>query len=226
MMMSGCKIADELHLPLGETASDRNDGRAQSLAAVMGAKPTGEQAVAVSDVNLVGGAAAGGADRARHQQRPGVDVAFGIADDGRLAGGAARSVDAHDVGHRHREHAERIILPEILLGGERKFGEIGKLFQVGGMHACRVEFLLVVRDALVSLMQCRLETIELQRNERILAGLFDRLKLVERAHLCHSALMPRFQNDRRPAWPVPPSVLPPAPQAFDTRPARFPGRLS
>ena len=145
MMMSGCKIANELHLPLGEAAADRNDGGAQSLAAVMGAEPAGEQAVAVSDVDLVGGAAAGGADRARHQQRPGVDVAFGIADDGRLAGGAARGVDAHDIGHRHREHAERIILPQILFGGERKFGEIGKLFQVGGMHAGGVELFLVVR---------------------------------------------------------------------------------
>ena len=99
-------------------------------------------------------------------------------------------MDAHDVGHRHREHAERIILPQILFGGERKFGEIGERFQVGGMHAGGVELLLVMRHLVVSLMQRRLQAIELQRDERILAGLFDRFDLVERAHGCHSALMP------------------------------------
>ena len=92
-------------------------------------------------------------------------------------------MDAHDVGHRHREHAERIILPQVLLGGERKFGEIGKLFQVGGMHARRVELFLVMRHLVVSLMQRRLQAIELQGGERVFAGLFDRFDGIERAHL-------------------------------------------
>src|SRR5262249_39829898 len=121
----GLEIVDELYLPLGHATAHRYHRRTEIFAAVMHAEPAGEQAVAVSIVDLVGGASAGGADRARHEQRPGFDVVSRIGDDRRLAGCAARCVYAHDIFHRHREHAERIVLAQIFLARERKFSKIG-----------------------------------------------------------------------------------------------------
>ena len=48
----GREIDDELHLPLGHAAGDRDDGAAQPLGAVMRAKSAGEEAIAVGDMRL------------------------------------------------------------------------------------------------------------------------------------------------------------------------------
>ncbi len=120
MMMSGLKSLDQLHLLLGLPARHRDHGAAQPLGAVVRAQAAGEQAVAVGDVHDVAGAPAGGADRARDQVGPGVDVALRVAHDGRLAGRARRGVDAHDLLARHREHAERVVVAQVLLGRERE----------------------------------------------------------------------------------------------------------
>ena len=118
------EIGDELHLPFGHAAGDRDHRAAEPLGAVMRAEPAGEQAIAVGDMNLHAGPSAGGADRARHQVRPVVDVGLGVSDHGRLAGGARRSVDADDPVLRHREHAERIIRPQVGLGRKREFRDV------------------------------------------------------------------------------------------------------
>ena len=65
-----------------------------------------------------------GADRAGNDGRPHIDVVLRVADDGRLAGSAARGVDAHDLVLRHCEHAERIGLAQVILDGEREFREV------------------------------------------------------------------------------------------------------
>ena len=75
MMIVGLEVEDQLHLPLGHAARHRDHRAAEALGAVVRAEPAGEQPVAVGDVNDVAGPAAGGADRARHEVRPGVDVA-------------------------------------------------------------------------------------------------------------------------------------------------------
>src|SRR6266542_5881056 len=105
--------------------------------------------------------AAGGADRARHEIGPGVDVAPRIADDGGLAGGAGRGVDANDLFLRNGEHAEGIIFPQILLGGERETGKILELAQIVGMNSRRIEFLAVRGDVFVGVAQRPLQAIEL-----------------------------------------------------------------
>ena len=114
------EVADQLDLPLAEAARHRHDRAAQPLGAVVGAEPAGEQAVAVGDVDHVARPRAGGADRARHQVGPGVDVARRVADHRRPAGRAARGVDAHALLARDREHAERIGVAQVVLGGEGK----------------------------------------------------------------------------------------------------------
>ena len=74
--------------------------------------------------------AAGGADRARHHLGPHLDVALGVADDGRLAGRAGRGVHAHDLLARHGEHPEGIVGAQVLLGGERELGEVGQRVEI------------------------------------------------------------------------------------------------
>ena len=103
------------------------------------------------------GAAAGGADRARDQVGPGVDVAQRVADDGRLAGRARRRVDAGDALPRHGE------------AGRTDSGRAGRSSTVNGkrarsasvrqvvrMHALGLEGLPVVRHV-ARRRACRLQ---------------------------------------------------------------------
>src|SRR5665213_116541 len=53
---------------------------ARSIRAVMRAEATGEQAIAIGVMHDHAGAAAGGADRARHHLRPHIDIGLGISD--------------------------------------------------------------------------------------------------------------------------------------------------
>ena len=86
----------------------------------MRAEAAGEQAVAVGDVHPVAGPAAGGPDRPGHHRRPGRDVLGGVADDGGPAGRAGRRVHPGDLLARDREHAERVVVAQVRLGGERE----------------------------------------------------------------------------------------------------------
>ena len=114
------QVGDQLHLLLGLAARHRDHGAAGALGAVVRAQAAGEQAVAVGDVDHVARPAAGGADRARHQVGPGVDVLQGVADDGGLAGRARGGMDARHPFPRHREQAERIVVAQVALCRERE----------------------------------------------------------------------------------------------------------
>src|SRR5579871_3227394 len=114
---------DELHLALGHAARDRNNGTSQALRAVMRAKSTGEQSVSVGVVQFHSRPSAAGADRARYHIAPDFNIALGVPDDRRLAGRARGCVDARYFLPRNGEHAERIVVTEIRLRGERKLGE-------------------------------------------------------------------------------------------------------
>ena len=166
----GLEIVDQLHLPLGHAAGHRHHGAAEPLGAVMRAEAAGEQAIAIGIVHDHAGAAAGGADRARHHLRPHVDIGPGIADHDRLAGGAGRSVNADQFFARHREHVEGIIVAQIGLDRERKFGEIGELLEVGRMHAGLVERLLVMRDIVIGMRQRPGQALGLQRHDLVARG--------------------------------------------------------
>ena len=139
------EVADQLHLLFGLPAGHRDHRAAELFGAVMGAEAAGEQPVAVGDVDDVARPAAGGVDRAGHQVGPHVDVGLGVADDGRLAGRAARGMDAHHLLARHGEHAVRVVVAQVLLGGEGKPREVGQRPEVVRMDAGGVEFRLVMR---------------------------------------------------------------------------------
>ena len=116
----GLEIDDQLHLALGHAARHRNRRAAELFGAVVQAEPAGEQPVAERHMHLHAAPAAARIDAARADVGPGLDVARRVADHGRLAGGAGRRMDAHDLVHRHREHAVGKIRPQVVLGGERE----------------------------------------------------------------------------------------------------------
>ena len=178
MMMSGSKSAISCTCRSVMPPETGMTVQPEPLGAVVRAEAAGEQAVAVGDVQLHAGPAAGGADRARHHLGPGVDVALGVADDGRLAGGAGGGVDAHDLLARHGEHAEGIVVAQVLLGGEGELGEVGQRVEVVGMHAGGVERLPVVGHVVVDVPQRPLQPLELQGGDLVARGDLDRVEVL------------------------------------------------
>ena len=172
----GLEVADELGLALGLAAGDRHHGATQALGAVVRAQPAGEQAVTMRDMNDVRTAGASGTQRAGHDVGPVVDVIARVANDGRLAGRAARGVDADDVVERHREHAVRIGFAQVLLGGEGESGKVGQFAEIGGMHSGGIEFGPVMGDPGVGPGQGVLHARQLQRRDLVAAGGFDRFE--------------------------------------------------
>ena len=55
----------------------------------------------------------GSGQTARHNPRPGANIAAGVTDHGGFAGGATGGMDAHHLVGRYGEHAERIILAQV-----------------------------------------------------------------------------------------------------------------
>ena len=156
------EVADQLDLALGLSARHRHHRRAEALGTVVRAQAAGEEPVAERDVDDVRLARAGRAERPRHHVGPGLDVALRVPDDGRPAGRPARSVNAHDLAQRHGEHAERVVRPQVVLGGEREAREIPERPELAGMNARGVELRPVVRHALVHPNERRAEPLELE----------------------------------------------------------------
>ncbi len=178
MMISGRKSRDQLDLALGHAARHRHHGAAEPLGAVMGAQAAREQAVAVDDVHQIARAPAGGPDRARADFGPDFDVGPGVADHGRLTGGAGRGVDAQDLRAGHGEHPERVMPTQVVLGREREFPEVSKPAQVVRMDARPIERRPVMGNPLVDPAQRRLEAAELQRLDLVAGRDLDRVELV------------------------------------------------
>ena len=62
-------------------------------------------------------------------------------------------MDAHDLLAWHREHAERVVGAQIILGGKREFAEVVQAVQVVGMHVAGFEGAAVVADIVVGTAQ-------------------------------------------------------------------------
>ena len=122
---------------------------AHLLRAVMAAQPSGEQAIAVGHLDDVLSAQAGHGDAAGHALAPDIDVPSGIAHHCGLSRGAAGGMDAHDLGVRHGEHPEGIGVPQIVLGGEGKPGQILQPTDVPRLQADGLHLLAVVLHVMV-----------------------------------------------------------------------------
>ena len=110
--------------------------------------------------------------------RPVVDVGLRIADDGRLAGGAARGVDARHFLHRHRHHLEGIALAKILFRGEGEFRDVLWRLHILGTDTGLVELAVVERHVLIGMRQRPLQPRQLQRCDLVARGDFNRVENV------------------------------------------------
>jgi len=107
----------------------------------------GEQTVSEGNLHVVVRSQPAGDQEAGAEIRPGVQVRGRVGDKGRLAGGAGRAVDANDLVAGHGQEAERVVLPQILLGGKRQAAKIVQGAYRIGRHALPGESLLVERHA-------------------------------------------------------------------------------
>ena len=138
---------------LGLATRHGNDCAAQPLGAIVSAKATSEQTVAVTDMNLILRSPAGGVDRPGHHQGPQVDVRLAVADHGGFASGAAGSVHPDYLLHRHGKHAEGILISQIFLGGYRQPSQVFERFNVVRVYSCLFEFVPVKGDMLIGVVQ-------------------------------------------------------------------------
>src|SRR5690242_2111838 len=115
----------------------------------MNPESAGEKAVAVGDVHDALRVRSAARERPGAHLGPDVDVPARVADDGRLALRSARRVNADDVGEWYGEEARRVVLAELRLDHERQPTEVVQRSDVAGRNSCRVQPLLVERNAVV-----------------------------------------------------------------------------
>ena len=106
----------------------------EALGAEVQAEPAGEEPVAVGVLQQVAGLDAAGRQGAGDEVAPGVDVGARVADGGGVAGRAGGGVHAHDLVAGPREHAERVVVAQVDLGGERQVGEVAVAAHVAGLR--------------------------------------------------------------------------------------------
>jgi len=82
------EIEQDVELAPGIARRGRDDHHAQALCTIMQAQATGEQAIAIGNMQRVLFSQAGHGQRTRHAFRPEIDVFPGIAHNLLLAGGA------------------------------------------------------------------------------------------------------------------------------------------
>src|SRR5579864_9519666 len=129
----------------------------------MCAEPAGKETVAVCNVDDIARPSARGADRARDQACPDVEIVRSVAHYRGLPGRAARGVDAQYLLARHREHAEGICGAEIFFAGEGEPREIAEIAKIVGMNVLPFTLLAEMRDVVIGVAERRLEPPQLQR---------------------------------------------------------------
>ena len=161
----GAEVAHDLELPLGVAAGDGHDGAAEALGAEVQAEAAGEEAVAEGVLQEVARRHAARGEGAGDQVGPDVEVAARVADGGRVAGRAGAGVHAHDLVARAREHAERVVVAQVDLGGEGQVGDVAVAGHVAGLDAELVQLLAVERDVVVGVLEGGAQALDLQRAE-------------------------------------------------------------
>ena len=87
-------------------------------------------------------------------------------------------MNAHDLFARHGEHAERVIVAQVLLHGEGEFGEIGQVLQIVRVDAGLVEGFRIERHVLISVANRPLHAFQLQRGDFVARGNLDWIQFV------------------------------------------------
>src|SRR5215211_4402685 len=120
---AGAEVGQQLDLEGGVAARRGDGGRAEPLHAVVEPQPSGEEPVAVSDVDDVLQPRAGAADRAGVDVGEELDVPRGVGDDRRLVPRPRGGVDPDRLLERHRQQPVRVAVEELLLGCEGELRE-------------------------------------------------------------------------------------------------------
>src|SRR5205807_9676886 len=114
----------------------------------------------------IAGLTAHAGNASRHQVRPQLEIASGIADDGRLAGGSRGGVQPQHVFARHCEQAEGKIVAQLRFDGEGKADDVGEGLETVRLDACGIELATKRRDLRVGASDGLFEPMQLQRLER------------------------------------------------------------
>gem|GEM_PF-3948917 len=106
-------------------------------------------------------------------------------------------MDPHYLLAGHREHAERVVLPQVVLAGQRVLGQVGQVLAVIGVHARRVEGRAVVRHV-GGVPQRPLEPLQLQRVQLIGRRPLDGVEVPRRGReVLHPAASPAARRRSR-----------------------------
>ena len=138
----------------------------------MRAQAAGEQAVAVGDGEDVVAADAEGGQAAGHALAPHADVLAGVAHDGGVARRAGGGVDADDLALGRGLQAERIVVPEVLLGRVGEFHDVLDGADVIRGQVPFVELVAVEGDVVVHVLHDLVETFSLERGHLVAAHAF------------------------------------------------------
>ena len=158
----GAEVVHEAHLALSVAGRHRQHRTTCDLAASMGAKTTGEQAVAIGNLQNAALTAISGMDPAGKAVGPLIEVVLSVANNAGRARGAGGAMNTGDFLTRNREHIEGIGIAQILLHREGELRKIGKARDIRRGYTSLVERLLVERNAIVNVLGQVLKSLKLQ----------------------------------------------------------------
>ena len=142
-------ILNHLNLALGIARTRRNHHAAKALQAIMQAKTAGEHAIAKCHLHAVARHDTRHLHQAHNAVGPQIHVAAVVANDDRLARSARRSMQFDDIVERFGEQAIRERFAKGVLIGEGKLAHIGQRLNVGRLHAHRIHFVAIPRNAVI-----------------------------------------------------------------------------
>jgi hypothetical protein len=161
----GLEIAHDHQLALQRPGGGRHHRGADALGTVVEAEPAAEEAVGEGDLHHVVLSHLTGGEHPGHALGPGPNVVGRVADDHRLAGGARRALDAHDVAQRHRKHVVGVGSPQVGLGGEGHVREVRERLHVLDLHSRALEGLPVECNVAARPVQRGLQAFDLHLRE-------------------------------------------------------------
>ena len=86
-------------------------------------------------------------------------------------------MQAGELGARHGEQAERVVVAQVELGHEREFAEVAQRFQIIRVHTLGLAFAAIGFDVVVGVADRPLQAFDLQRGNLVAAGGFDGVEI-------------------------------------------------
>ena len=145
----GTVVLNHLNLTLSIARTRGNHHATKALQAIMQAKTTGKHAIAECHLHAVARHDARHLNQTHNAIGPQIHVAAVVANDDRLARGARRGMQFDDIVERFGKQAIRERFAQGILIGEGKLAHIGQRFDIGRLHAHRVHFVAIPRNAVI-----------------------------------------------------------------------------